>query len=136
MRYHYYLITVIQENTHETTYKTENMPELYDIEEMPEGTFPLYFNLIDRYHQEDPFLTEELKWAEFTKGYFRVGRSTIDLITYKYKRVIPQKLQKYVVKWYHTYLLHPGLDQTEAIILQHFYFPGIKYTVYREVTYC
>ena len=28
------------------------------------------------------------------------------------------------------------MDQTEAIICQHFYCPGIKYSVYREVTYC
>ena len=70
------------------------MSEIYDIEELPEGTFPLYFNLIYRYQQEDPFLTENLKCTEYTKGTFRGGRNTIDLITYKYKIVIPQKLQK------------------------------------------
>ena len=102
------------------------MSELYNIKELPEGTFTLSFNLLYCYHQEYPLLTEKLKCAEFTKGYLSGGRNTIDLITYKYKRVIPQKLQKYVVKWYHTYLLHPGLDQTEAIILQHFYWSGLK----------
>ena len=87
----------------------ETISELYDIKELHEGMFPLYFNLIDRYHREYPFLTEELKCSEFTKGFFCGGRNTIYIITYKDKIVIPQKLQKYVVKWYHTYLLNPGL---------------------------
>ena len=99
-----------QETTHEKTYTTKTISELYNIKELPEGMFPLSFNLIDRYQREDPFLIEKLKCAEFTKDSFRGGRNTIDLITHKDKIVIPQKLQKYVVKWYHTYLLHPGLD--------------------------
>ena len=55
-----------QETTHESTYTTETMSELYDIEKLPEGMFPLSFKDIDRYQREDPFLTEELKCAEFT----------------------------------------------------------------------
>ena len=46
------------------------MSELFDIKELPEDTFPLYFNLIDRYQREKPFLTEKLKCAEYTKGSF------------------------------------------------------------------
>ena len=42
---------VNQETTHETTYTTETMLEIYDIEELPEGTFPLSFNPIDLYQQ-------------------------------------------------------------------------------------
>ena len=38
-----------QDTTHESTYTTENMSELYDIEELPEGKFLLLFNIIDRY---------------------------------------------------------------------------------------
>ena len=40
------------------------------------------------------------------------------------------------MKWYHTYLLHPGLDITEAIIRQYFYLPGIREAVHKEVTKC
>ena len=47
---------------------------------------------------------------------------------------IIHKLQKYVVKWYHTYLLHTGLDLTEVIIRQHLYWPGIIEAVHKEVT--
>ena len=109
-----------QETTHESTYTMETISELYDIDELLESMFSLSFNIIDGYQREDPFLSEKLNSAEYQKGYFRGDRNTIRLVTYKNKIVIPQKLQKYVVKWYHTYLLHTGLDQTEAIICQHF----------------
>ena len=58
------------------------------------------------------------------------------LVTYKNKIVIPQKLHKYTVKWYHRYLLHPVLDRMETMILQHLYWPGIRAAVQREVTRC
>ena len=101
-----------QDTTHETTSTTETISNLYNIKEMPEGTFPLYFNPVDRYQREYPFLRETIKHVEYTKGFFRRGRSTIDLITYKDKIFILQKQLKYVVKWYHTYLLHTVLDLT------------------------
>ena len=41
-----------QDNTHKKKCTTETMRELYDIEELPEGTFPLYFNLTEHYQQE------------------------------------------------------------------------------------
>ena len=79
-----------------------------------------------------PHPTGKLNSAECIKGYFCGGRNTIKLITYKYKIVIPRKLQKYVVKWYHTYILHPVLDRTEAMIWQHLYWPGIREAVHKE----
>ena len=68
---------------------------------------------------------EKLNCVKYTKGSFRGGWNTIELITYENKIVIPQKLQKYVVKWHHTYLLHRGLNRTEAVIRQHLYWSGI-----------
>ena len=50
-----------QETTHESTYTKETMSELYDINEIPYGTFPLSFKLIYRYNQEAPLLLE--KWS-------------------------------------------------------------------------
>ena len=40
------------------------------------------------------------------------------------------------MKWYYTYLLHPELDRTEAMILQHLYCPGILKSVRKEVKKC
>ena len=34
------------------------------------------------------------------------------------------------------YLLHPGMDRTEAMICQHFYLPDIREAVRREVNNC
>ena len=34
------------------------------------------------------------------------------------------------------YLLHPGMERTEAMILQHLYWPNIRDAVQREVTNC
>ena len=52
------------------------------------------------------------------------------------KILIPQKIQKYIVKWYHKYLLHPGLDRTEAMIIQNVQQPGIIKAAQKEVTKC
>ena len=43
-------------------------------------------------------------------------------------------IQSYLVHWYHTYLLHPGMYRTEAIISQHFYCTNIRYAVQKEVS--
>ena len=69
MCYQDYIITVIK-RLHEQMYITEIVSELYDIKELPDGTFPLSFNIIDQYQREVPFLTEKLKCAEFTKLFF------------------------------------------------------------------
>ena len=67
---------------------------------------------------------------------FRGGRNTIKLITYKNKIVISQQLQRYVVKWYPTYVLHPVWDRMEAMIRQHVYWPDIGKDVQKEVIEC
>ena len=38
------------------------------------------------------------------------------------------------MKWYHTYLLHPGLHHTEATIIQHYYWTGIIAASQKKVT--
>ena len=51
------------------------------------------------------------------------GKSNIYLnfMTCEDKIVVPSILKGYVLHWYHTYLLHTGMDITEAMILQHLY---------------
>ena len=107
-------------------YTTETISELYDIKELPEGTFTLKFKLIDLYKRDDPFLIEKLKYTKYQKGYFCRSCNTIKLATYKEKIDIPQKLKNYIVKWYHTYLLHSVLYRMEKMILQHLYWSGIR----------
>ena len=40
------------------------------MEELPDLTFPLSLKLIDRYQQEDPFLTEKLISLEYNRIIF------------------------------------------------------------------
>ena len=61
------------------------MPELYNIDEIPDVTFPLSFKIIDRYQQEDPLLFGKINSSSYQKGYFRRGRNSIKLVTYKIK---------------------------------------------------
>ena len=112
-------------------YITETMLELYNIEELPEGPFPISLKLIDHYQREYHLLTKNIYAQNMPKGSFSRGWDTIELVTYKEKIVIPHKLQNYTVKWYHTYLLHTVLYQIKVMIRQHLYWPGIREAVQR-----
>ena len=54
----------------------------------------------------------------------------------KDKIVILSIIQSYILYWYHKYLLQPGMDRTQAIIHQHFYYPDIRDAVWKDVTNC
>ena len=60
----------------------------------------------------------------------------INHIMCKDKVVIPSIIQSYVLNWYHTYLLHPLMDITEAMIRQHVYWPFIIDSVQKELINC
>ena len=108
------------------------MSEINDIEEIPEGNFPINLKLIQKHQRTEASITAKYKDGTYHKDYL-LGVSIIylKLITCKDKIVIPPKLQSYVVHWYHTYLLHPGMYRTEAMICQHFYWPDIRYALRR-----
>ena len=79
----------------------------------------------------------EYKNGTYYRGYFsRISNNDLSLMTCKNKIVIPSILQSYVLHWYHTYLLHPGMDRMEAMICQHLYWPDIRDAVQKEVTNC
>ena len=70
-------------------------------------------------------------------GYFHGGSNIyLNLITCEDNIFIHEILQSYVLHWYHTYILHQGMDRTEAMICQHLYWSGIRYYVRKEVTNC
>ena len=69
---------------------------------------------------------EKLSSAEYIKGYSRGGQNNINIVTSNDKIIIPQLLQRYVVKFYHTYLFHLGLDRTEAMIFNIFTGPALE----------
>ena len=93
--------------------------------------------MIQRYQRAEPSLMDKYKYGTYHKGSFCGGRNNnLNLITCEDEIVIPSKIQSYVLHWYHKYLLHPVMDRTEAMILQHLYWPDIEYLVQREVSNC
>ena len=57
---------------------------------------------------------------------YRGSDIDLNLITCKNNIVIPSIVQSYVLHWYHRYLLHPGMDRTEATIRQYLYWTDIR----------
>ena len=123
------------------------MSETYGIEELETGTFPLTYKNIDKYQRKDKQLLKILKRTidsnistDHTNNYhtksFRGGGKEIDLICREDKIVIPKVLQKYVLHWYHTYLLHPGSDRTELTIKQHLYWNNMQADIRKLVDTC
>ena len=111
-------ITPLNENrdtTQKSTYKQEIVSEINDIEEIPEGTFPINLKWIYTYQRLEPRITAKYTTCNYQKSSF-CGGSNIDLkiITCKDEIGITSKLKSYVVHLYHTYLLHPGIDRMEA----------------------
>ena len=101
-----------EENTQKSIYQKEIMSEINDTEELPEGTFPINLKLIQKYQRTEPRIKAKYKDGTYHDGSFR-GGSNIDIkfIICKDRIVITSKLQSYAFCWYHTYLLHPGMDR-------------------------
>ena len=97
------------------------MSEINDIEELTEMTYPINITFIVKHQRQEPSRRAKYKDGTHHKGYFPKDSSTdINLIMCKGKIIIPLKLQSYVLHWYHTYLLHSGMDRREAMICQNF----------------
>ena len=65
---------------------------------------------------------DKYKYDSYDKGYFRGGSNiNINIITCEDNIVILSIIQKYVLHWYHTYLLNIVMDITEAVMSQHLY---------------
>ena len=79
--------------THQSNCIMEFFLEMYDIEELPIGKFPIIFKTINHYQQEYPTIKANLLSAKYKKGYFPGGRNYINLVTHKDKIVIIQKPQ-------------------------------------------
>ena len=77
--------------------------------------------------------------AEYNKfiykiSYFCGGSNIIiNLIMCEDKIYIPLILQRYVLHWYHKYLLNSRMDRTEAMICRFFYWPEIRTAIRKEV---
>ena len=76
----------------------------------------------------------KLKTDIYKTGSFRGGSNiNLKLITCKDHIVIPLIIQIYVLRCYQMYILHSGMDITEATIHQHFYWTRIRKSSWKEV---
>ena len=94
----------------------------YDAEDMKDTDFPLSFKEIGKAQSADKKLLQNVQADNDSKYHlknFHEGGKLRELICHNDKIVIPTKLQKRVVEWYHHYLGHPGVNRTEETIQQH-----------------
>ena len=113
------------------------MSEINNIEELPEGIFPINLKTIDQYQQKYPSLKAKYEMGTHQQCSFRgVSNIHLNLIMCKDKVVIRPILESYVLHWYHTYILHTVVDRTEVVVLQHLYWPVIIEYVRKEGSNC
>ena len=67
---------------------------------------------------------------------FHGGGKTYSLVCYKDKIVVPNELQRQVIEWYHTNLVHPGINRTEETIEQHLWWPKMREHITNYVRIC
>ena len=90
--------------------------------------------MIQRYQRAEPSIIAKYKNGTYHKGYFHGGSNiNLNLITYEDKIVIPEKIQSYVLNWYHTYLLHPGVDRTEVSLAVKAYWTALSACMISDV---
>lgn len=130
--------------TEESFATMEEYAEYFGLEDidLPKHLYPLNYQRLAAAQKQDHSLQKNLKEKPSNYGLksFRGGndRST-KLIVRKDKDdriVVPPKLRKGIVQWYHTTLCHPGATRTEATIAQHFYWKGLRTDVEELVKYC
>ena len=126
-----------QETTLKSTYKKEIMSEINNTDELPKDNSPINLKLIQKYQRTEPSIGSKYKDGMFHKSSLReVSNIHLELIICKDNIFIPSKILSYVLHWYHTHLLHPGMDITEAMNRHHLYWTAIRYAICKEVTNC
>ncbi len=130
-----------------TTSKSEDTTEIYysvmqcftkDKEPENFDFHPLSYSNLDQAQHAAPEIKKILK-KDTSKYYlkdFHGGGKTRALVCFNDKIVVPNKLQKHVVDWYHTVLCHPGINRTEETISQHLYWPKMRDQITNYVQAC
>ncbi len=114
---------------HDSDYDHEMMADCFDQSKKKDITefHPLDYQTTDCFQQQDEFIMQQLCSGHYSTTIFQCGgKNTIDLITKHGKIVVPQPLQRRLLEWYHSFLLHPGQERTEETIKQHFYWKVMR----------
>ena len=109
----------------------------FQADELSVDSYPLRLALLQREQQKDQRLRQALKkYKDYNLHTVHGGGKQYKLIQYKDKIVVPVSLQQRMVKWYHTMLMHPGINPTELTIRQHFTWPSLTADVAKIVGSC
>ena len=99
-------------------------------------SFPIGFGVLHRHQRADKQLLKDLLADTYHLQSFCRGAEAIELVCHCGKIVVPTKLQKRVVEWYHQVLLHPGITRTEETIGQHLWWKNMRQHITQHVACC
>ncbi len=99
---------------------------------------PLNYKQLRIAQEKDKKLMKILKMDEthYVLKTFQTAGKSVELICYKDKIIIPERLQRHVIMWYHTTLCHPGINRTEETIGQHLWWPSMRDHITNYVKTC
>ena len=108
----------------------QDMVDCYGLnkDDLPSDAFLITYQLINHKQNKDKTLlaTIEQGAKHYMHKEFHWGGRSSQLLCYNDRIMIPQGLQKRVMQWYHHTLCHPGINQTEETISQHFYWKNMR----------
>jgi len=108
-----------------------------DSDDLPPNAFPVSYTLLDREQKKDKTLLKKVhKSTQYSLKKFHGGGTTVRLLCFKNKIVVPTSLTKRMIQWYHFLLCHPGINRTEETISQHFYWPKMRDQITNDVLTC
>jgi RNase H-like domain found in reverse transcriptase/Integrase zinc binding domain len=99
---------------------------------------PLNFKYLLKMQESDKSIMKMLEKdsEKYTLQDFHGGGKTTSLICHKNKIVVPNRLQKAEITWYHTTICHPGINRTEETIGQHLWWPNMREHITNYVKIC
>ena len=101
-----FLLDGKQNSRHKSYYTTQKQYWFYDVQELPEGIFPLNFKTLTHHQWKGTSIQHRLLHVKDTKYTFTGGQNTITLLTYKGFIVIPKIIQRYAVQYYYIYIIN------------------------------
>ena len=110
----------------------------YNNEEDKKEDYPLTYKEIGQAQSEDKFVQKEMRKDKSSYEilpFFNAGKET-ELVCKRGKILIPTKLQKRTVDWYHHFLGHPGINRTEETIGQNLHWPKMREQITSSVNSC
>ena len=115
------IISLIISDVTDSNITRENLAEIYCVYKLDGDTFPLKYQNIEKYQRKYRKMIAKMKRAKYHTKYVCGGGKVTKLICKGNKIIMITILLKFVVRWYHAYLIHPVMYCNEATISQHYY---------------